>query len=199
MSRWRAIAGIALVVALAGVLVWTQVGGGGNAPDRSSPTASPTPSPTASSTGEPWPIPSPDLTGRDFPRIVSEIVSFLDLLSANPDPSRVGEVFHPRCSCFDSRRSALAKLRARGWHYTTPRTEVLKVQQVAGLGQRNRVVLDVVLREGATDVVDAEGNVVERLEADPPTWFTMTLVRGSPAGPWRVSTLLRHGPVGGGG
>ncbi len=197
MSRWRVIAGIALVVALAGVLVWTQVGGGGNSPDRSSPTVSPTSSPTASSTGEP--VPAPDLTGQDFPRIVGEIVSFLDLLSANPDPSRVGEVFHPRCSCFESRRSALAELRERGWHYATPRTEVLEVERQTGVGQRNRVVLDVVLREGATEVVDAEGNVVESLEADPPTRFTMTLVRESPADPWRVSALIRHGPVEGGG
>lgn len=73
------------------------------------------------------------------------------------------------------------------------------MERQAGVGQRNRVVLDVVLREGATDVLDAEGNVVESLEADPPTRFTMTLVRESPADPWRVSTLIRHGSVGGGG
>jgi hypothetical protein len=144
------------------------------------------------------PVRSPDLTGEDFPRIVGEIVSFLDLLSANPDPSRVGEVFHPRCSCFESRRGALQELRARGWHYATPRTEVLQVERVGGVGQRNRVVLDVVLREGATDVLDGEGNVVEHIEADPPTRFTMTLVRGSPWDAWRVSTLIRIGPVEGG-
>lgn len=121
-GRWRVIAGIALVVALAGVLVWTQVGGGDESSNRSSPTASP-PSPTISSTAQP--VPSPDLTGEDFPRIVGEIVGFLDLLTANPDPTRVDEVFHPRCSCFESRRSALEELQERGWHYATPRTEVL--------------------------------------------------------------------------
>lgn len=196
MSSWRVIAGIVLVVALAGVLVWTQVGGGDESSNRSSPTVSP-PSPTISSTTQP--VPSPDLTGEDFPRIVGEIVSFLDLLSANPDPTRVDEVFHPRCSCFESRRSALEELQERGWHYATPRTEVLRVEEQTGVGQRNRVVLDVVLREGATDVVDSEGNVVESVEADPPTRFTMTLVRESPADPWRVGTLIRHGPVEGGG
>lgn len=192
MSRWRLIVIAALVLGLGGALVWTQVRGGAdeNPPvGNNDPTSSPDPSP--STTDEP--LAPPDLTGDDFTTIVADILGFLDRLSENPDPGLMDAVYHPRCPCYEERRKSLAELKKRGYHYVDPHTEVLSVEQQEGAGGQDRVVLEVIAREGATVVVDADGNVVDEFEAKPATRFTFVLVRGGPDEPWRVSTLVRQG------
>lgn len=192
MNRWRMFLVAALVLGLGGALIWTQVRGDDRSPPATSdPTSSPVPSPTL--TAEP--LVAPDLTGEDFTRIVSDITSFLDRLSENPDPDRVGDVYSPRCPCYKERRKGLAALRDNGYQYSSAHTQVLRVEQTSGVGQRNRVVLEVTAREQATVVVDSEGEVVDEIEATPPTRYTFVLVRKDPDAPWRVTTLVRVGPV----
>ncbi|MGH2711487.1 MAG: hypothetical protein ACRDH9_09825 [Actinomycetota bacterium] len=192
MSRWRLIVIAALVLGLGGALIWTQVRGDDRTP---SATSDPTPSPEPSPTPTAELLAAPDLTGEDFTRIVSDITSFLDRLSENPDPDRVGDVYSPRCPCYKERRKGLAALRDNGYRYSSAHTQVLSVEQTSGVGQSNRVVLEVTAREQATMVVDGEGQVVDEIEATPPTRYTFVLVRQGPDAPWRVTTLVRVGPV----
>lgn len=192
MNRWRLFLVAAVVLGLGGALIWTQVKGDDRAPVVNN---DPTPSPSAS------PIPTlevlapPDLTGEDFTRIVADILSFLDRLSENPDPDRVGDVYAHRCPCYEERRKGLTELSDSGYRYVSAHTEVLSVERTSGVGATNRVVLEVIAREQATVVVDAQGEVVDELKATPSTRYTFVLVRKTPEAAWRVTTLVRIGPA----
>ena len=197
MNRWRMAVIAVIVLGLGGALLWSQVLGNENGPDPvATDETSPTPEPSPETTPPEEEVEAPDLVGEDYTQIVADILGFLDALSEEPDPSRLDQVYDPRCPCYEERRKSLAELRKRGYRYVDPHTEVLSVERSASAGSRDRVVLEVVAREGATIVVDSAGEVVDEFEAKPPTKFTFVLVRKGAEEPWRVSTLVRVGPVG---
>lgn len=194
MNRWRVVLISVVVAALAGGFVWTQFLRGDDDPAPRPTEESPAdPTPEASPTSQA--VVGPDLTGEDFTRIVADVLSFLDRLSENPDPDRVGDVYAHRCPCYEERRKGLTELRDSGYRYVSAHTEVLSVKRTSGVGATNRVVLEVIAREEASVVVDAQGEVVDELKATPPTRYTFVLVRKTPEAAWRVTTLVRIGPA----
>jgi hypothetical protein len=194
MNRWRVAVVTVVVLGLGGALIWTQIRGDDQRPAT---TNEPTSSPQTSPTPTEEPVVRPDLTGEDFTTIVVDILGFLDRLSEAPDPSLVDAVYAPRCPCYEERRKSLAELKKRGYRYIEPHTEVLSVERQEAVGSQDRAVLEVVAREGATVVVDTQGDVIDEFEAKPPTRFTFVLVRGGATEPWRVTALVRLGVEGG--
>lgn len=190
MPKIRLLAGAAIVIALAALLIWLFVRGT-ESPETTTASGN-EPEPSLVSTDEiddepePVAVPTPDTTGRDFERIFNEINDFRNWLYQNPDPKLLGLIYHPDCECADHEHGLLSRMVDEAVHFDAP---VFVVESVEQLEDFPTVVrLQVRLDRPDQRLVDAHGEVLEEMEGSGPATLNVALVGNS--GRWRIRTLV---------
>lgn len=136
-----------------------------------------------------------ELDGQDYARMVRSHYAFRDWLFENPDPARVGALMHPSCTCFEDDRVLLEDYKTRGLRWLGGDLEVLAVDVIDDQAE-NMVHLRVVVRRATPgELVDATGQVHDRLEPIGPHAWEEVYVRREPGEPWRLRVADELGPV----
>lgn len=201
MSRVRLAFGVAIVLVLGAVLLYLLVRdmSGDAAGDQSaaiseppsveSPAPSPTSDPEELESEEPIEVPTPDTTGRDFEKILIEVVTFRDWLFRHPDPSLVRLIFHRECECYEQTSSALETLQANGAYIEGPSTVVHSAEVTEDFPSLFR--LTVVLQTPEQSVIDSDGETVSSRPASDPAEYSVAFVLSRDR--WIVRSMTRTG------
>jgi hypothetical protein len=195
LERARLIAGVALVLVIAAVLILVIVRNAGQQVDEPTTAGTtapaeqdesePTPDPAPEENEEPVAVPTPDTTGRDFDHIFREIVAFRDWLFANPDPELVGLIYHPDCECRENLRDQLQTLVDNGLRFSDEGFEVTTVEVIEDLESVVRIQTG--LERTPQVLIDEAGRVVDESDGVAEQILNVILVRDSQR--WRVMSL----------
>jgi hypothetical protein len=184
-SRWRIVAGIGIPVVLAiGVVVVLLLQGRHPAGQAAPTTAAPaTSAPPPVTTGPPNP---PKATGENWLAIMSDILTYRHSLYENPQPNLLDQIYDKRCPCYRREFQALTDLKRRGRRYSDEGVEVLKAQLLGrAKGRPSDVAVEVLLRTREQRLLDAAGDIVQRVKASGPANHDYELIQGAD-GRWRV-------------
>ncbi len=195
MPRVRLLAGAALVLVLAALLIWLLVRTSGSTGDPE-PAAAGEPSDrteeVVDSTDEveeeepELVVPTPDTSGRDFERIVHEINEFRNWLYQNPDPELLDIIYHPDCDCYEEARAVLERMARDGLRLDGPWIAIERIELVENFPAVARV--EVSLTRHEVSVVDDSGQSVETLDRHEPALQSVSLVQAA-AGGWVIRTI----------
>ncbi len=177
LSRFRLLAAISLIVALAVALVavlvlqrardsTTRVAGSA-ASGPAQPVTTPPP--------EPVPVPTPDNTGRDFDHIWREIQRFADWTYAHPEVGLryIHLVYHPECFCYADLKDDLSLLIRDGVHFEDAATRIESLVVTSDLGEAVRIESRMSI--APQRVVNSEGATVQSGEGVPARTFAANL------------------------
>lgn len=194
----------AVIAALLAMLAAGSNRGDAGEPEES---ASPSPTPTADASPSPEPTEGPTqqageappelhLVGDDYERLARSHVAFRTWLFRNPDPELLDEIVHPECECYVE-KELLASYVERDLHWTGNDQGIVvhDVKVVDDLA-RNLVHLQVVLERPAPgELVDADGNVHNRVEPRAPWVEDLVFIREDAESPWQLRDFTDRGPV----
>ncbi|MDQ4130051.1 MAG: protein kinase [Actinomycetota bacterium] len=138
---------------------------------------------------EPAAIPIPNTRGRDFDRIVREMLAFQDWLKSHPRPELLSTIYDPSCPCYPQAVNELATLRDQGLRFERQGVAVEKVEVVQATD--NRASVKVSLRHLDQDLVAVDRGVVRRVEGGGLRLYEFTL--GLAGDQWRITAATRTG------
>lgn len=166
------------VLAIAVVLTLGLAGACSDDDDEAAPTTTRRSTTTASSTTTSSPTTRVDTAGVEGPAewvpVVAELYQRMHDLKTDPDVARVASVFSENCPCFADERETVQYLVDQGLHLEGDAPRLLRVEVADQRPGRVRLTVTSQAQDGR--LVDANGNVAQRVEA--------------PASPGRASIVL---------
>lgn len=175
--------------------------------DEPEEAAQPSPTPTVAESPSPEPTedPAPEaggpppelhLVGDDYEQLARSHVAFRNWLFRNPDPDLLDQIVHPECECYVE-KELLASYVERDLHWTGDDQGIVvhEVKVIDDLA-RNLIHLQVVLERPAPgELVDAAGNVHNRVEPRGPWIEDLVFIREDAESPWQLRDFVDRGPV----
>ncbi len=134
-------------------------------------------------------IPTPNTRGRDFDRIVREMIAFQDWLKSHPRPELLSTIYDPSCPCYEQAASELSALRDQGLRFQGQGVAVETVEVVQASDTLAR--LRVSLRHLDQQLVAVDRGVSQRVQGAGLRVYEFTL--GLVGGQWRITAATRVG------
>ncbi len=138
---------------------------------------------------EPAAIPIPNTRGRDFDRILREMIAFQDWLKSHPRPELLSSIYDPACACHAQAASELSTLRDQGLRFEGRGVAVETVEVVEASQTLAR--LNVSLRHLDQDLVAVDRAVTKRVEGAGLRVYQFTL--GLSGDQWKTTAVARLG------
>ncbi|MDP8929020.1 MAG: protein kinase [Actinomycetota bacterium] len=138
---------------------------------------------------EPAAVPIPNTRGRDFDRILREMIAFQDWLKSNPRPELLSAIYAPTCDCYSQAVTELSTLRDQGLRFEGRGVAVETVEVVEALD--TLATLKVSLQHLDQDLVAVDGAVMKRVEGAGLRVYQFTL--GLFGHQWKITAVARIG------
>lgn len=139
--------------------------------------------------GEPAAIPIPNTRGRDFDRILREMIAFQDWLKSQPRPELLSSIYDQACDCYSQAVVELSTLRDQGLRFEGRGVAVETVEVVEASDTLAR--LKVSLRHLDQDLVAVDRGITERVRGAGLRVYQFTL--GLSGDQWRITGIGRIG------
>jgi hypothetical protein len=196
MSPWRWAVVVVLLGSLAGVTAWALGRDGPEdavAADPPATEASPSPEATPEPSPSPEPTPTEVLPANDVQDPLEAIVAieaYRDWLFENPDPEKVGLIYHEACECYEGLQDLLqAAVEARTYLELEP-TRVTSLSVLQQDTDRSVIVAYETYFGGGVERAADGSSVAERAAEEEPQTWRVNLLLGTD-GRWRVIARTR--------
>lgn len=107
-------------------------------------------------------------------------------LRANPDPSRVGDLYSETCDCWEDQQATVQFLLDNDERIEGQAAQLLFVRHEQTDPETGLVNLTVMARTGALRRVSADGELVEEIPAEEPGCVAYALLDDGPGGAYRI-------------